>query len=195
MERWKAVKGYEGFYEVSDLGQVRSVPRLRAKGDVLKQCTNPHNGYCYVSLCAHNLRKSVRVHRLVMEAFNPTDKKPGYDKEHTINHIDGDKTNNRLDNLEWCSQSENQRHAYEKGLQGPNGIKVICLDTGKIYDSMCEAARDIGGEKGGMIARVCDGRRSHYRNKHFAYYKDYINGTIPEYKGKFKKGGTASLWR
>lgn len=196
MEEWKAVKGYEGFYEVSSLGRVRSLPRRSTSGRVLKQYVSSHNGYCYVNLSKHNKSGSARVHCLVMAAFDPVDKKPGFDPEHTINHIDGDKTNNRLENLEWCTQSENQKHAYRTGLElPPSGVPVIDLDTSQIYDSYATAARSIGGSRGNMIQRVCDGKRSHYRGHHFARLEYYKNNSIPSYEGKHRKGVSASLWR
>ena len=194
-ESWKAIKGYEGLYEVSDLGRVRSLPRFTTKGRVLKQHISSKNGYCNVCLSKDNTQKTRRVHVLVMEAFRPVDKKYGYDKDFTVNHIDGDKTNNTLSNLEWCSQSENQNHAYELGLEKRGGVPVICLDTGIVYNSFTDAARSCGGHNGEMVARVCRGKRSHYRNLHFAILDDFFYGKIPEFTGKTKRKASVSLWR
>lgn len=195
MEEWRSISGYEGLYEVSDLGRVRSLPRATTKGRVLKPYISKHNGYCYVTLSKNNNRASKRVHTLIMSAFNPIDKKPGYDKNHTINHKDGDKTNNRLSNLEWLTQSENQIHAFQNGLERIDGEKVISLDTLQVFESYSQAARSVGGKLGELVARVCRGERSHYRNAHFARLKDYQNGCIPEYKGKTRKKGSETLWR
>lgn len=196
MEEWKAVKGYEGFYEVSSLGRVRSLPRRSTSGRVLKQYVNRRNGYCYVNLSKHSKAGNARVHCLVMAAFDPVDKKPGFDPEHTINHIDGDKTNNRLENLEWCTQSENQKHAFRIGLElPPCGVPVIDLDTKQIYENYSQAARSIGGSRGLMIRRVCDGRRSHYRGHHYARLEDFKNNTIPAFTGKNKRKASLTLWR
>ena len=71
MEIWKPIKGYEGLYEVSNMGQVRSLARHTTKGKILKQYVNKINGYCYVSLSKNNKACSKRVHCLVMKAFNP----------------------------------------------------------------------------------------------------------------------------
>lgn len=193
-EIWKPVKDYEGLYEVSNMGRVRSLPRYNTKGKVLKEYVNAHNGYCYVSLSKHNDRKPKRIHCLVMNAFCPVNKKPGYDKNYTIDHIDGDKTNNRLENLEWCTQSVNQLRAEALGLVGRTTKKVINLDTKEIYDSVTEACESVGGRKPSVITRVCRGQRNHYRNVHFAYYEDYLNNTIPK-NTKFTKRSSKSLWR
>lgn len=193
-ETWMPVVGYEGLYEASNLGRVKSLPRNNMKHEhILKIYTNPANGYQYVGLSKNGKSKSVRVHKIVMEAF--TDYRGnGYDKKHTIDHINGNKADNRLCNLEVCSQSENQNRAYKLGLQVPKGVEVINLDTLEIFASYTDASRSINGGQGEMVARVCRGERSHYRNHHFAHYKDYLEGTIPEFKGLRKKKASESLW-
>lgn len=192
-EVWKPVIGYKGLYEASDAGRVRSLPRQTTKGKILKQHVNPRNGYCYVSLSDGKNHHTTRVHKIVYEAFSG-DVCNGYDKTKTINHIDGHKTNNSMDNLERISQSQNQVHAFENGLQKREGIEVICLDTKVVYKSATEAAKSAGGRIGEMVSRVCRGERSHYRNRHFAFLKDYENGTIPVFSGR-KRKASESLWR
>ena len=181
-EVWKPVIGYKGLYEASDTGRVRSLPRQTTKGKILKQYVNPRNGYCYVSLSDGKNHHTTRVHKIVYEAFSG-DVCNGYDK-----------TNNSLDNLERISQSQNQVHAIENGLQKREGIEVICLDTKVVYQSATEAAKSAGGRIGEMVSRVCRGKRSHYRNRHFAFLKDYENGTIPVFSGR-KRKASESLWR
>lgn len=193
-EKWLPVKGYEGLYEVSDMGRVRSLKRATTSGKVLKPYVSPVNGYCYVTLSKDNKRVPKRVHKLIMMAFNPIDCKRGYDKDHTIDHIDGDKTNNALVNLEWCTQSENQKRAYALGINGKTQKAVINLDTLQVFESMTEAVRSVGGTKVSAITRVCRGQRSQYRNNRFAYLEDYENGTIPQFTGKAKESCEA-LWR
>lgn len=117
MEIWKPIEGYEGLYEVSNRGRVRSLDRYTTgnrnrllKGKVLKNRLNELS-YCTVQLCLNGKPKSVRVHRLVAKAFIPNpDNKP------FVNHIDGNPINNDVLNLEWCTQKENINHAYENGL-------------------------------------------------------------------------------
>ena len=172
------------------------MPRSTTKGVILKPYVSTANGYCYVTLSKNNRRTSKRIHSLVKNTFDPVNKKYGYDKEHTINHIDGDKTNNSLDNLEWATQRENQCHAYRLGLQTPsNGIEVINLDTLTVFGSFLEASRSVGGHMGELVRRVCDGERSHYRGARFARLSDYRNHTIPAYRGAFKKGVVKSVWQ
>lgn len=125
MERWKPVIGYEGIYEVSNYGNVRNV----TSGHVLLQ-TNTTTGYRKVELYK-NGRKNLRVHRLVASAFiNNTYGKP------YINHKNGNKTDNRVENLEWCTQKENVNHAIRTGLKRTvvkNTDDVIDLYVNKKY--------------------------------------------------------------
>ena len=194
-EIWKPVSGYE-FYEVSNLGRVKSLPRNNTRGGILKTYIHKVNGYVYAGLCKNNKSKTMRVHRMVMEAFNPcVQKKSGYDVNWTIDHIDGDKTNNRLSNLDWCSQSENQLRAYRIGINGKSCRKCIDLDTKEVFESLTDAAISVGGRKPSAINKVCNGLRSQYRNHRFAYLDDYENNTIPEYKGRIRRESSKGLWR
>lgn len=189
-EEWKDVEGYKELYQVSNLGRIKSVSFRnkmveRRKRDRILKLYDNKNGYQYVSLCKNNIKKSVRVHKLVACAFVPNpENKP------QINHINGVKNDNRAENLEWCSQSENQIHAYRLGLQKPQRPvmkKVIRLNDGKIYESVSECARNNDAHRASAITRVCNGDRSNYKGNMFAFYKDYINDAIPKFKGKFRK--------
>jgi hypothetical protein len=123
---WLPVIGYEGLYEVSNRGEVRSLPkevrdskgrRYSREGKVLKQTTTAL-GYKKVNLSHKGVSKSFRVHRLVAQAFVPKLK----EEENEVNHLDGDKANNTSDNLEWCTSSGNKQHALKEGLlQPPSG--------------------------------------------------------------------------
>lgn len=189
-EKWKDIPEFEGLYQASNYGNIKSLKRATTSGRVLKQYVSPHNGYAYVTLSKNNIQKQRRVHKLVMLAFHGI-----YDSSLQINHKDGNKVNNHIDNLELCTGSENMRHAYDTGLEKPTGRQVIDLDTGIIYDTMTHAALSLGAKRGCKITLVCRGQRSHYRNHHFAYYEDYINGSIPEYKGAYRKRSSEALWR
>lgn len=119
-EIWKDVEGYEGLYQVSNLGNVKSLSfgaRNIRKSNVHKLLKlSPTNcGYYKVQLYKNGKSKMLYVHRLVATAFIPNpDKKP------QINHIDGNKANNASYNLEWATSSENMRHAINHGLRNPS---------------------------------------------------------------------------
>ena len=122
-EVWKPVVGYEDFYEVSNMGGVRSLDRTmlrdnrhgkqptKIKGRTMKQ--GLRSGYPYVNLCVDNKRKKRTVHSLVADAFL------SWTGVGEINHKDGVKINNHVNNLEWCTRSENHRHALANGLFVP----------------------------------------------------------------------------
>ena len=139
-ENWLPVPGYEGAYEVSDLGRVRSLDRFveamtrwgtstfrRLRGRELK-ATDNGNGYLVVHLCDAEGRRTALIHRLVAAAFQPEVAGKTF-----VNHKDGDKSNNALANLEWCTRSENMQHAHDNALLEPHRVAVIgtCLRTGK----------------------------------------------------------------
>ena len=104
-EIWKDIPNYEGLYQVSNLGRVKSTPICKHKKPrILKNI--PRNGYFSVILCDGKTQKNVFVHRLVAECFVPNpENKP------IVNHIDGNKSNPHFSNLEWCTQKENVNHA------------------------------------------------------------------------------------
>ncbi len=191
VESWKDIPDYIGLYQVSDLGNVRSLPRATTKGVVLKQYVNRKNGYCYVSLSKNNNKKTKRVHVLIAEAFLGEK-----NKKIQVNHIDGNKKNNSIDNLEYCTQSENMKHAYATGLEQISGLEVIRLDDLKKYKTATDAAKDVsqGRAQGEMVSRVCRGDRSHYRGWHYAFISDYKTNSIPKYKGKYVRKESKSLW-
>jgi hypothetical protein len=108
MENWKDVPDYEGLYQISNFGNVKSLISNR----MLKP-SQDRFGYVRFNALKDKKAKTLRIHRLVMEIFNPID------NIMQVNHIDGNKLNNKLDNLEWCTDSENKKHAYKTGLMLP----------------------------------------------------------------------------
>ena len=174
MEIWKDIKGYEGLYQVSNIGRVRSVDRyvnhigckVIRKGKILRPATDT-SGYHGVILSKNNIAKRYKVSRLVASAFIPNPQ-----NKEQVNHIDGNKLNNNVVNLEWCTASENIEHAYKNGLliipSGSNdkrSIRVNQIDknTGAIiatYAGLREAER-ITGIRHGNIWCCCQGRYKH----------------------------------
>ena len=113
-EEWKSIKGYESQYEISSFGNVKSLPKKRGKKTydyfIRKNCIG-RGGYYRISLCSDYKIKSITIHRLVAIHFIDNKKnKP------CINHKDGNKLNNAVENLEWCTYKENYKHAVKFGL-------------------------------------------------------------------------------
>lgn len=129
METWKDIKGYEGIYQVSDMGRVKRGTRI------LKQSFTK-DGYKRVRLLHNEKDRTRTVHRLVMEHFNPNN-----DPKMTVNHIDGDKTNNRLDNLEWVNRSGQMVHAYDLGLKKP--MRGVTNPQAKLTKDQVEYIRKV----------------------------------------------------
>ena len=131
-EIWKDIENYEGLYQVSNLGRVKSLPRKRitptgwpylSKEKILTPKLRK-DGYLEISLYTKGKSKSYFIHRLVAQAFIPnTESKP------QVNHIDGDKTNNQVNNLEWATREENMQHAFKTGLI--DSSKISEARTGK----------------------------------------------------------------
>lgn len=116
-EVFRPVKGYEGLYEISNFGRVKSLPKIigrRMKSETFLTVRISAQGYAMVGLCKNSKLFNASVHRLMAEAFLPNPQNKA-----TINHIDGNKLNNDLSNLEWATQSENNVHAYRTGLKDP----------------------------------------------------------------------------
>lgn len=153
-EVWKDIEGYEGLYQVSNLGRVKSIKRNTATNRILK----PHNTnkYLQVCLCKNGSTKYKLIHRLVAEAFIPN-----YENLPEVNHKDEDKLNNSVSNLEWVSQAENLAYGTRNKRIGLHKSKAVQAfnDEGVLvaeYSSINEAA-----EKNRLtpinISRCCRG--------------------------------------
>ena len=169
---WRPVVGYEGFYEVSSIGEVRSVERVVRNGSrsgwrtvrahVLKPETS-NAGYLRVVVSRDSILKHLSVHRIVADAFCA--KTCGSQ----VNHVDGVKTHNAARNLEWVSAKENVRHAASLGLRdGLRAKRVMREGSGTIYKSVKECAVRLG-LRHQSISRVCRGERRHYLGEVFYY--------------------------
>ena len=171
-ENWKPIPDYEGLYEASDLGRIRSL--IHSKPRILKQ-TPTEKGYMKVKLSKDGQVKTCRVARLVLSTFRPLtlwekEMKPALQ----VDHINGNRKDDRLANLEWVTPSENISRAYRNGLivgahRDPK--PVIDLETGILYGSLREAAKKTGVH----LATVSGHCRNMCKNKRFAYAEDMIN--------------------
>lgn len=171
-EEWRAIPGYEGYYEVSSLGNVRSLDKeikanlvnneyVNRPGRILKQ--KEVKGYKTVSLCVDYEATTWRVHRLVAMAFIPNpDSKP------QVNHIDGNPSNNCVNNLEWCTAKENQWHRRNILGKTSNGREtpVRCVELGWCFPTIQGAADWLGLQKS-HICHCLKGDRNTTGGYHF----------------------------
>ena len=183
IEIWKEHPLYNGIYLVSNTGKIKSVNQMIPcksgttrihKGRELRQYKN-ESGYLCVVLSIDKKTKIKKVHRLVAETFlsNPKNKPQ-------VNHIDCDKTNNNLSNLEWCTNSENMIHAYKNGLRA-NDKKartnehrkqcVYCVELNKTYKSIKQAAEELGLYSSN-ICLCCKNNQRKTGNYHFKYLEE-----------------------
>ena len=149
-EIWKDVVGYEGLYEVSNLG------RVRRDGKILKP-TKIKNGYLYVGLHKNGIQKTVRVHRLVASAFIPNPQNLP-----CVNHKDEDKTNNAVDNLEWCTSQYNANYGTRNERVAEKLSKpILQYDLNGNFIREWPSASKVEEETGisnGNISMCCLGR-------------------------------------
>lgn len=158
MEYWLPVVDFSD-YEVSNYGRIRSL-----KTDVVMKPYTTKGGYQLIKLFKNSKHHPRYVHRLVAASFFDCDY-----EEFEINHIDGDKENNFIGNLEWCKHSENIEHAIETGLFTPYRLpprpgpskKVRILETGEVFQSITECAKHIGGYKSAISACLKGKVKSH----------------------------------
>lgn len=170
MARWRAVEGYEGIYEVSDTGYVKRLERV-SNGQTLKELImkpqKSRNGYMRVGLVKDGYQTIALLHRVVAKAFiENTEGKP------QINHKDGNKENNTVANLEWCTAKENIAHIYAelggrkalKGVENPSNvyteeeiIRVLHLrfNEKKLYREIA----DVTGMHKQYVGLICKGTR------------------------------------
>lgn len=153
VEQWKDVPGYEGLYQVSTLGRVKS------RRKILRQ-ESLTGGYMNVWLCKNGKRNIHRVHRLVATAFIPNE----YNKAQ-VNHKNMLRNDNRVDNLEWCTASENQKHAFANGrskaylkkMHDANKKKVGIYRSGSLvvlYNSVKECAKALNVDEDAILRKV-----------------------------------------
>lgn len=172
-ETWKPVKGYEGLYEVSDLGNVKSLARVvKAKGsgtrtikDRLLKPQRHQNGYLFVTLSKDGVTWHASIHRLVAFHFVNCE---GDMSQLQVNHINAKKDDNRAENLEWCTPQGNIRHAILLGNKKPAPGKRIMRSDGAVFESINAAARAIGTPHSNIQFNL-RGERKHVKGYTFAY--------------------------
>ena len=170
MEEWREIPGYEGLYEVSNMGNVRNVRR-----NTLLRLQKTNNGYIQVWLYKNGIRTGLRVHRLVAKAFllNP-------ENLTEVNHKDEDKTNNNVDNLEWCNRKYNVNYGSRKDKVKDTAIKNGYW-TGLSKEEYMKEYREKNREKNREYReknreKTREYNREYYeknREKHREYMREY----------------------
>lgn len=168
-EVWKDVEGFEGYYQVSNMGRCRSLDRVvpckkngkrRMNGHIMKLHKNSNNDYLCVGLCKNSEYTQMLVHRMVAKTFidNP-------DNLPEVNHKDENPRNNCVSNLEWCTSSYNSNYGTRKErLAALPKKQVIQKDMDgniiRYWDCILDAGKSIGRDSSGII-NVCKGKQGH----------------------------------
>ena len=168
-EIWRDIKGFEGYYQVSNTGNVKSLERTVRNGrgykiipEKILEGYDNGNGYLYVKLCKEGKRKQYRINRLVAMAFIPN---PNNLPE--VNHKDKIRTNNNIENLEWCTKQYNVEYSLAKAVIGINKVSGLILE----FPSTCEASRQTGIDQGN-ITKCCKGKRYKSAGGFYWHYAD-----------------------
>lgn len=172
-EIWKDIAGYEGFYQVSNLGRIKTVAHWQtyANGDrhfYRERIRKPGIGPTgYLTIRLGSIGREAGVHRFVAEAFIPR-----IEGKNDVNHIDGDKTNNQVENLEWCTRKENMLHCHTVlGKEpGHKKVPVRCVETGEVFESLSAAGR----EKKVNIPHLCEALKGN-RKSAGGYHWEKVN--------------------
>lgn len=165
-EIWEDIPGFEGLYQVSNFGNVKSLNYARKK--IIKNLIPKRSsGYDIVCLSRHGCMKYAPIHRLVAENFIPNP-----ENKSQVNHIDGNKRNNNVNNLEWVTPRENVKHSIERLGNNPGDWsrkRVRCVETGEIFESQIDAANSYHTSQG-AIGNSARGQRSCAGGVHWEFY-------------------------
>lgn len=159
-EIWRDIRGFEGFYQVSNLGRVKSLKRRGCNKERIRVFAPAGNGYLRMVLSANNYQRTISAHRAVAEAFipNPSNLK-------TVNHKDFNKKNNCVENLEWVSHKDNILHSCNSGRHYHRPVQQLTL-AGHLLKKW-ESAYKVETELGYFstnISRCCRGKKKTYKN-------------------------------
>ena len=160
-EIWRDIKGFEGKYMVSNLGRVKSLNYNKTGKEKIMKGVPDGYGYFQLSLCKEGKVKNCRINRLVAQAFIPNP-----DNLPEVNHKDKIRTNNRVDNLEWCTTQYNVEYSKAKAVIGINKVSGLILE----FPSANEAKRQTGINQSNII-QCCKGRR----NSAGGFYWHYVD--------------------
>ena len=156
MEEWRDIKGYEGKYQVSNLGRIKSINYKKRKGcEGILSPIYDSEGYCRVFLYKNNKSRKFTIHRLVAQTFIPNP-----NNLPQVNHKDENKANNYASNLEWCDCKYNQNYGTRNKRIGKTlGKKTLCVTTGEIFNSTIEASIKYGVDNR-RISECCNKKRN-----------------------------------
>lgn len=156
-EIWRDIEGFCVCYQVSNFGRVKS---LKYGKERIMKANKDNCGYLYIGLCKDGKQKHYKIHRIVAQAFLPHP-----DSLQQVNHKDEDKTNNRVENLEWCSAeynvnfgTRNKRMADSLTNYPSKSKKVLCVETNKVYPSTRQIERELGFNIT-SISKACNGKQ------------------------------------
>lgn len=160
-EEWRDVVGYEGLYQVSNYGEVKSLANDKGKKEKILKPSIDGKGYKCVILCMNGTRKVCKIHRLVAIAFIPNP-----NNYPIVNHKDENKINNNVNNLEWCTNKYNLNYGTlperfskaRKGNKNPSAKKIICVTTGEAFNCIKEASEKYNITHQN-ISKCCKGKR------------------------------------
>lgn len=192
IEVWKDIPQFEGLYQVSNMGRIRSLPHITKCGNytrttggrILKQNPDLRGGYFLVYLSKYGKVKCFKVHRLVAICFCD-----GYTKRAVVNHKDGNRGNNVYSNLEWCSQKQNIHHSINTlgntpgcgtGKNHPFSLSIIQLNTDNSFVRKFDSIRDVErilGYDSSSICKVLKGKRAQAYGYKWKYENEYGNPT------------------
>lgn len=187
-EEWRDVVGFEGFYQVSNLGRIKSLERVTSDNKHLCERILTPQGSTYLSIDlwreGHGYNKS--IHRLVAEAFLPNP-----DNLPEVNHKDDSPRNNYVTNLEWVTSSDNSRHRVKQGKPSSYGKAVKCLETGHIFDSLSAAGRSVAASTQQVIDSInvqgcCKGYTFVYMNNIPEDEEAYMQQALSKYQSFHK---------